>query len=488
MAPTPSLRGTTGAVLDRMVGRTLGGRYRVLSRLGEGGMGTVYLCEHAVLGRRYAVKVLRAELCSDPELGERFRNEAIAASRIGGDNVVDVLDFGESDGALYYVMEALDGRSLGAILAEQGPLEVPRTLDLLDQICRALAAAHARGVIHRDVKPDNIFVVRRHDGSEQAKVIDFGISQVAPPVGKDRITIAGSIIGTPEYMAPEQAAGEPIDERADVYALGVLAYELLTGTLPIVALTPVATLVAHQTLAPVAPSRRRAGIPPEVDALVLRALAKRPADRPRSMEAFSAAIAAIRRPAGAGGPPRADSPPPSPSPRAARRPETVALPESRPFTRRRWRTGRVVVIMGVVGGIALAAGAVWWSGRGVTGRAGAVPGPGPAAVPVPAAAPASAPAPAASESGRASSTSTSTSTTTTTATSTSTAKTTSKATSKAKAKARLESESATEAAAKSGPAVEAPAAAKPGRRTGRAGGAPQPAEPDGVGALKDPYR
>ena len=152
MAPTPSLRGPFGAAQDRMVGRALGGRYRVLSRLGEGGMGTVYLCEHVVLGRRYAVKVLRPELCGDSELGERFRNEAIAASRIGGDNVVDVLDFGaEDDGALYYVMEALDGRSLGTILTDEGPLEVARVLALLDQICRALGAAHARGVIHRDV-------------------------------------------------------------------------------------------------------------------------------------------------------------------------------------------------------------------------------------------------------------------------------------------------------------------------------------------------
>src|SRR5512133_3073906 len=266
MASTPSARGSSGAAQDRLVGRILGDRYRVLSRLGEGGMGTVYLCEHAVLSRRYAVKVLRPNL-TDPELAERFRNEAIAASRIGGDNVVDVVDFGaEADGALYYVMEALDGRSLGTILAEEGTLEVSRVLDLLDQICRALGAAHAGGVIHRDVKPDNIFVVRRPDGSEQAKVIDFGISRVTPEAGKDRISRAGSIIGTPEYMAPEQAAGDPVDERTDVYALGVLAYELLTGTLPIVAMTPVATLVAHQTRTPEAPSRRRKTVPPEVDA------------------------------------------------------------------------------------------------------------------------------------------------------------------------------------------------------------------------------
>jgi serine/threonine-protein kinase len=192
-------------------------------------------------------------------------------------------------------MEALEGRSLGAIIAEDGPLEVPRALALLEQICRALGAAHARGVVHRDVKPDNVFVVRRPDGSERAKVIDFGISQVASDGARGgRLTQAGAIIGTPEYMAPEQAAGDAVDHRADLYALGVLAYEMLTGTLPIVATTPIATLVAHQTRTPDAPSRRRPGIPAEVDALVLHALAKRPEDRPASMEALADAVAALR--------------------------------------------------------------------------------------------------------------------------------------------------------------------------------------------------
>jgi serine/threonine protein kinase len=296
MAPTRSLHAPFRAEKDRMEGRVLGARYRVLSRLGEGGMGTVYLCEHAVLGRRYALKVLHPGLAGDAELVERFRNEAIAASRVGGENVVDVVDFGTSDdGALYYVMEALDGRSLGAVIAEDGPLAVPRALALLEQICRALGAAHARGVVHRDVKPDNVFVLRREDGSERAKVIDFGISKVEPERPRDaRLTAAGTIIGTPEYMAPEQASGDPVDHRADVYALGVLAYEMLTGTLPIVAPTPIATLLAHQTRTPEAPSRRRGGIPREVDALVLAALAKRPEDRPASMEELAATLAAIR--------------------------------------------------------------------------------------------------------------------------------------------------------------------------------------------------
>ena len=193
-------------------------------------MGTVYLCEHAVLRRRFALKVLRADLASDPELVERFRNEAIAASRIGQENVVDVVDFGaEEDGAHYYVMEALEGRSLGSLLRDAAPLSVARALALLEQICRALGAAHARGVVHRDVKPENVFVVPREDGGEQAKVLDFGISHVPAAPGCERLTRAGAIIGTPEYMAPEQATGAVVDHRADVYAVGVLAFEMLTG-------------------------------------------------------------------------------------------------------------------------------------------------------------------------------------------------------------------------------------------------------------------
>jgi serine/threonine-protein kinase len=389
MAYTPPFPAPLGQALDRTVGRILGTRYRVLSRLGEGGMGTVYLCEHAVLGRRYAVKVLRPELAKDPELVERFRNEAIAASRIGGDHVVDVVDFGvETDGAIFYVMEALEGRSLGAILAEEGPFGVDRALGLLEQVCRALAAAHARRVVHRDVKPDNVFVVRRADGAECAKVIDFGISQVTPDDGHARLTRAGTIIGTPEYMAPEQAAGEPVDHRADVYALGVLAYEILTGTLPIVADTPVATLVAHQTRAPEPPGRRERSVPPEVDALVLRALAKRPEDRPQTMEAFAEDIARIRRRRSQGAeaagrtrvvPGTAGEAAEGPVPRegsvpgtvgsAARtlvRPrDTIALP--RAVARLRSPASRVLV--SVVAVVVLAALAVWWRNRNAGGGA-----------------------------------------------------------------------------------------------------------------------
>jgi serine/threonine-protein kinase len=286
-APGPAAREGDRSVAppEAGAGRLFGGRYRVLSRLGAGGMGTVYLCEHAVLGRRYAVKVLEAGRAAEPELADRFRQEAVSASRIGQENVVDVLDFGaEPDGTLYYAMEALQGVSLGEVLRRDGPLEPARALSVVEQICRALAAAHGRGVIHRDIKPDNVFLERGPDGADRVKLIDFGISHVR---GADRLTRHGEILGTPEYMAPEQATGAEVDARADVYGVGVLAYELLTGALPLHGPNPVATLFAHQTRAPEPPGTRRAGLPEEVDRLVLRALAKRPDERYPTMEAFA---------------------------------------------------------------------------------------------------------------------------------------------------------------------------------------------------------
>ena len=280
------------AAPDEMIGRLIGGRYRLVRRLGAGGMGTVYLCEHAALSRRYALKVLHADRASDPEVVERFRQEARAAAAIDQENVVDVLDYGEDpSGELFYVMEALDGRTLAQVMREDGPLAVQRALALFEQVCRALGAAHGRGVIHRDVKPDNVLVERLEDGSERAKLIDFGISHVP---GNDRLTRDGEIIGTPEYMSPEQASGGEVDALTDVYAAGVLAYELLTGTLPLLGATAVATLVAHQSQIPDAPSVRRPGIPAEVDALVLRMLAKRPADRFPSMRALAAEVMRLR--------------------------------------------------------------------------------------------------------------------------------------------------------------------------------------------------
>jgi eukaryotic-like serine/threonine-protein kinase len=373
---------------DPNIGRTLGERYRVLRRIGEGGMGTVYLCEHVLLRRRVAVKVLREELARDPEIAERFRNEAVAASQIGGDHVVDVLDLGRTDdGSFFYVMEALEGRSLGAVLREDGPLPVGRALGLVAQVCRALSAAHARGVVHRDLKPENVFVVVADDGAERAKVLDFGISRIDPLGGGERLTRAGAIIGTPEYMSPEQAAGTAVDHRADVYALGVLLYEVLTGALPLEGATAIATLVAHQSQIPEPPSARRRELPLDVDALVLRALAKRPEDRFESMDAFAAELIRVRARLGPEGPNPGRAPrgtaildgPEGPRTGAPSRPSVngeVALPATplAPASAGRARALRTAAMVAAVAGVVAAAvfGGWWWRGS-----PGAAPNPAP---------------------------------------------------------------------------------------------------------------
>jgi len=275
--------GTALATQDPLLGKIVGERYRLLARIGEGGMGTVYRAEHIVLRKRMAVKVLRPELSADEDLVRRFQQEAIAASQIGQENIVDVTDFGRTaQGSLYFVMEELEGASLATVLGG-GPLPVERAALLLAQVCRALAAAHAHGIVHRDLKPDNVIVVRREDGSDFVKVVDFGISKNGTGKERERVTRAGTIIGTPEYMAPEQGAAATVDHRADIYAFGVLAYELVTGTLPFQGETAIATLLEHQTKAPEPPSRRRPGLPPEVEALILKALEKRPEARQQSM-------------------------------------------------------------------------------------------------------------------------------------------------------------------------------------------------------------
>ena len=269
---------------DQIIGTVLGERYRILAQLGAGGMGTVYLCEHVVLGKKMAVKVLRPEYSNDEELVQRFQQEAVAASQIGHENIVDVTDFGRTpEGSLYFVMEALDGESLGAIMRRDGPMLLGKALPILSQVCRALGAAHARGIVHRDLKPDNVLVVRREDGSDLVKVLDFGISKMGKVRKNGRITRAGMIIGTPEYMAPEQAAAADVDHRADIYAFGVVAYEMVTGVIPFRGPTPLSTLMMHKMDRPISPTQRRPGLPREVESFVMHALEKKPEARQQDM-------------------------------------------------------------------------------------------------------------------------------------------------------------------------------------------------------------
>ncbi|HEX7019207.1 MAG TPA: serine/threonine-protein kinase [Gemmatimonadaceae bacterium] len=223
-----ALRPKTGA--DPMIGRVIAERYLVLARLGEGGMGRVYLAEHVRMNRQCAVKVMNPSLLNDTESSARFAREASSAARIIHPNVAAVFDFGESDKIVYIVMEFVDGEPLSRLLAAEGALDPRRAIDIGRQIADGLAAAHEIGIVHRDLKPDNIIVSRGRGGRETPKIVDFGIAKALSEGAYEGLTQSGLVIGTPEYMSPEQLLGDPVDARADVYSLGCILFYMVTGT------------------------------------------------------------------------------------------------------------------------------------------------------------------------------------------------------------------------------------------------------------------
>ena len=272
-----------------VIGQVIDGRYAVRALIGEGGMGRVYEAEHVEIGKRVALKILHPVYSRTPEVVARFRREARAASKIGHPNIVDVTDSGTTaDGSVYFVMEFLDGVELAAVIDREGALPVPRVLAIGTQICRALAAAHNAGIVHRDLKPENVLLVVREGTTDFVKVLDFGIAKSAEleETRKERLTHPGMAMGTPEYMAPEQAAGKPADSRSDVYAVGAILYEMLTGRPPYEGENFMAILTKKATLDPVAPRAVRPDLPQAVEDVVMRALARDPAVRPQSMEAL----------------------------------------------------------------------------------------------------------------------------------------------------------------------------------------------------------
>jgi serine/threonine-protein kinase len=231
------------AVPDPLLGVTVDDRYEVLAVIGEGGMGRVYRVRHRRLGRSFALKALRLELAREPSLADRFIQEARAAAVVSHPNVVQINDFGTlHSGQPYFVMELLEGRTLARIIKEEGPIEPVRCLSIARQIAEAIAAAHAMGVIHRDLKPDNVILVRPSGSHTTVKVLDFGLARVA---GSARLTRPGVVFGTPYYMSPEQAGGDPFDHRVDVYALGIIMFEMLTGRVPFEADTQMGVLSKH---------------------------------------------------------------------------------------------------------------------------------------------------------------------------------------------------------------------------------------------------
>jgi eukaryotic-like serine/threonine-protein kinase len=264
-------------------------RYRVVELIGEGGMGKVYLAEHIEIGKRVAIKALHPSYSRMPELVERFRREARAASKIGHPNIVDVTDSGTTDnGSVYFVMEYLEGVELGSVIERDRAIDVARALRIATQICRALSAAHSVGVIHRDLKPENVFLITRDNTSDFVKVLDFGIAKTAEAEAqnKQRLTSPGMAMGTPEYMAPEQAAGRPADARCDVYSLAAILYEMLTGEPPYRGDNFMEILTKKATIDPVPPHELRPELPEAVSRLVLSAMSRNPDLRPATMDAF----------------------------------------------------------------------------------------------------------------------------------------------------------------------------------------------------------
>jgi serine/threonine-protein kinase len=280
---------------DPLLGTTVDGRYEVEQLLGQGGMGHVYEVRHVVLDRRFAMKVLRRDLARDDEVASRFLREAKATATVRHPNVVAITDFGRlADGAPYFVMELLVGETLGRVIKTGGPIPARRAVKIIQQIAGALAAAHAAGVVHRDLKPDNVFLV---GGASEAvrddvRVVDFGAAKM---IGSSRVTRQGIVFGTPHYMSPEQASGQPVDHRADIYALGIILYEMFTGRVPFEADTYMGVLTQHMFVQPVPPSRACAAARElgALEEITMICLAKKPEHRFDSMEELRACLREI---------------------------------------------------------------------------------------------------------------------------------------------------------------------------------------------------
>ena len=297
--PEPSASGRRPGVEENLVGTTLLGRYSVTRKIGQGGMGAVYEATHTLIGKRVAVKVLLDKYARKEQVVARLEQEARLASSIGHEHIIDITDFGlTEDGRTFVVMEFLEGESLSELLNREGPLPEARIVDIARQIASALGAAHAKGIVHRDVKPDNVFLLRRKD-KDFVKVVDFGISKSmrSSDVGEDdspRLTQTGMVLGTPLYMSPEQARGdEELDARIDIYALGVIMYELATGKVPFTGTNYLA--IISQVLNDDAPRPRasRPDLSDEFENVVLKALAKDRADRYQSTEAILVDLSAL---------------------------------------------------------------------------------------------------------------------------------------------------------------------------------------------------
>ncbi|MFN3202561.1 MAG: protein kinase domain-containing protein [Bradymonadia bacterium] len=372
---------------EAMLGRRLGDKYALIDLLGKGGFGAVYRAIQHPVGREVAVKVIRQGEGDNPEMRARFFREAKVVARLSHPATVTLHDYGEEDGALYMVFELVKGRSLASLLRSDGPMAPKRVVDLTVQILGALSEAHDQGCVHRDLKPDNVMITLDPWGAEKAKVLDFGIAKmVSEKEGADRETLTvetvkGYVLGTPRYMAPEQARSATIDGRTDLYTLGVVIYEMLTGKAPFHGDTPLSVLLAHIN-EPVPPMPERLGIPEPLQHAIRQALSKRPDERFGNAETMARSlVAALPDAEGLGGlagarrsadgkletlplPGEAISDA-SPAPVVTPSFSGEAPPETRP-------AGNAWLLPGVVLAL-LAGGGAWWALSTGDGGVGAVP-------------------------------------------------------------------------------------------------------------------
>jgi serine/threonine protein kinase len=281
-----------------ILGQILDGRYRILKLIGEGGMGEVYAAEHVHIEKKYAIKLLKQEIVSNPEAVKRFQQEARSSSSIGHRNIIAIDDFSQlPDGRIYMCMELLNGAALNDMI--QHPMGADRLLNILIQTGHGLAAAHAKGIVHRDMKPENIFVTIGPAGEDIPKILDFGIAKVSGNDGQNHLTRTGTIFGTPFYMAPEQALGNPVDARTDIYAMGVIMYECFAGSLPFQGESFMGILTQHITsdAEPVAQRAAKAGrtLPNGLAEVITRCMRKNPAERYNTMDDLVTDLVSIYR-------------------------------------------------------------------------------------------------------------------------------------------------------------------------------------------------